>query len=161
MVALQRRKRPLLLLVLALVLVIPSIAQAKLIFCRSDPVVVLSNGTVLDLSADVSTLLFNVREVHYELHIPAGVKPILVIHTPAWLTSQETFSFIADQQPGHYTATALARTHTGGSTVTEHLTLLTLLNVKLDYARASGPENVPIYVAVEHGTGTLLSGLFG
>ena len=159
MVALQRRKRLLLLLALALLLVIPTIAQAKMIFCRSDPVVVLSNGTVLDLSADLTTLLFNVEEVHYELHIPVGVKPILVIHTPAWLTSQETFSYYADQAPGHYVTSAQGRTRYGDATVTTNLLLLTLLNVKLDYAAASGPENVPIYVRVDHGTKSIFNHL--
>ncbi len=161
MLALKNRKRVLLLLLLALVLVIPTVAQAKMIFCRSDPIVVLSNGTVLDLSADLTTLLFNVEEVHYMLHVPVGVKPVLVIHTPAWLTSQETFSFVADQRPGHYAASALGRTRYGNATVTTHFTLLTLLNVKLDYASASGPENVPIHVQVDHGTKSVLGRLFG
>ena len=161
MAALQRRKRMLLLLALAILLVIPTIAQAKMIFCRSDPIVVLSNGTILDLSADLTTLLFNVKEVHYELHIPVGVKPILVIHTPAWLTSQETFTYYADQAPGHYAASAIGRTRYGDATVTTHFTLLTLLNVKLDYASASGPENYPIHVRVNHGTGNILKRLLG
>jgi hypothetical protein len=161
MQAFQKRKRSLLLLVLALMLVIPSVAQAKMIFCRSDPVVVLSNGTVLDLQAELSTLLFNVQEVHYELHVPVGVFPVLVVHTPAWLTSQETFTFVADQKPGNYWATSVGRTKYGNASVTTHLLLLTLLNVKLDYAAASGPENFPVYVQVDHGTGNILKRLLG
>lgn len=140
-----------LLLALVLTLTFVSTAQAKLVFCRSDPVVILSNGTILDLSADFTTLLINVEEVHYELHIPVGVSVVAYIHTPAWLTSQETFTAIADQEPGVYTASTIGRTRSGNATVTTHLVLLSAAQVKLDYATASGPEGQPVFVRVEHG----------
>ena len=143
-----RRNRILLLLVLVLVLAVPAVAQARILACRSDPVVILSNGNILDLSAEVSTLLFNVKEVHYELHLPVGVKALLWIHTPAWLTSQETFTIISDQPANTYTASAMAMTRDGDATVTTHVLLLNALGLKLDYASASGPENVPIWVRV-------------
>jgi len=146
----HRRNRILLLLALAFVLALPAVAQARTLSCRSDPVVILSNGTVLDLSAEISTLLINVKEVHYVLHVPVGVSAIAWIHTPAWLTSQETFTIIADQPPNTYLASATAMTRDGNATVTTHLLLLSALGVKLDYAAASGPENVPIWVRVAH-----------
>lgn len=148
--SLQRRNKYLVLLALVFALALPTVAQARILACRSDPVVVLSNGTILDLSAEVSTLLFNVQQVHYELHVPVGVRAIAWVHTPAWLTSQETFTIIADQPPNTYSASARAITRDGDATVTTHLILLSALGVKLDYAAASGPENVPIWVRVAH-----------
>jgi hypothetical protein len=145
-----KRKRLLLLLTLVFMFIIPTAAQARLIFCRSDPVVILSNGTILDLSADVSTLLFNVREVHYELHVPRGVRALVVIHTPAWITSKETFTLIADQPENTYVANTVAHTRVGGTTVTANLLLLTALGIKLDYANASGPEGTNVYLRVDH-----------
>src|SRR4029079_1830933 len=71
-------------------------AFAKLLACRSDPVVLLSDGTVVDVSADIETLPFNVTEVHYTLHIPEGLSAVLIVHTPTWLTSTETFTIYAD-----------------------------------------------------------------
>ncbi len=155
---LHRRNRILLLFALIFVFAVPAVAQARIVACRSDPVVILSNGTILDLSAEVSTLLLNVEQVHYELHVPVGVTAIAWIHTPAWLTSQETFTIIADQQPNTYAASSRAITKDGDATVTTHFLLLSLLGVKLDYDAASGPENVPIWVRVAH-TKTFL-GLF-
>jgi hypothetical protein len=146
----RRRNRILLLLALVFALALPTAAQARILACRSDPVVILSNGTILDLQAEVSTLLVNVRQVHYELHVPVGVTAIAWIHTPAWLTSQETFTIIADQPANTYSASARAITRDGDATVTTHLILLSALGVKLDYATASGPENVPIWVRVAH-----------
>ena len=139
------------LVVLGLMLAVASAAQAKLMYCRSDPIVILSNGTILDISAGVSTMLWNVKEVHYELHIPRGVKVIAYIHTPAWLFSQETFTAIADQEPGVYSAITTARTRTGDATVTAYFTLLSALRVKLDYAQGSAAEMVPIFLEVAHG----------
>jgi hypothetical protein len=146
----HRHNKFLLLLALVFALALPTAAQARILACRSDPVVILSNGVVLDLSAEVTTLLVNVEEVHYELRVPVGVTAIAWVHTPAWLTSQETFTIIADQPANTYAASATARTRDGNATVTTHLLLLTALGVKLDYAAASGPENVPIWVRVAH-----------
>lgn len=83
---------------------------AKLVACRSDPVVILSDGTVIDVSADIETLLWNVTEVHYTLSIPKGTTPIVVLHTPTWLTSTETFTITADNEPNSYSSTTTVRT---------------------------------------------------
>jgi hypothetical protein len=147
---LRRRYKFLLLLALIAVFAVPAVAQARILACRSDPTVVLSNGTILDLSADIDTLLWNVQEVHYELHVPAGVSAILVVRTTAWLTSQETFTIVADQPAGVYSAFTTASTKDGNATVTANLLLLTALRVKLDFAAASGPERTPIFLRVDH-----------
>jgi hypothetical protein len=109
-----------------------NVAHAGLVSCRSDPLVVLSDGTVIDVSAEVDTLLWNVTEVHYTLHIPQGLKPILIVHTPAWLTSQETFSIYADNPPDEYESTTTVRTRNGQRGVIAHM----LVNV--GYGNASG-----------------------
>jgi hypothetical protein len=150
MIPIRRRKPLFVLLLLVVLLAMPFAAQAKLMFCRSDPVVILSNGTILDLSADVSTLLINVREVHYVLHVPVGVYPIVTIHTPAWLTSQETFTVISDQQPDTYAATATVRTRTGTATVRTNLLVLTTSKLKLGYDSNTGAEGEAVPAEINH-----------
>lgn len=150
MITFRRRKALLVVFLLVLLLTVPLVAQAKLLFCRSDPVVILSNGTILDLSADVGTLLFNVREVHYVLHVPVGVYPILTIHTPAWLTSQETFAVIADQQPDSYSATAVVRTRVGNASVTTNLLVLTTSKLKLGFDANTGAEGEAVPAEINH-----------
>jgi len=145
-----KRRKFLLLLTLIVLFAIPAAVNARILSCRSDPVVILSNGTILDLSAEISTLLINVEEIHYELHIPVGVSAVAWIHTPAWLTSQETFTIIADQPPGVYEAYTIGRTRSGRATVTAYLTLLTATQIKLDFASASGPEDFPVFLRVQH-----------
>ena len=105
---------------------------ARLLECRSDPVVLLSDGTLVDVSADIDTLLLNVTEVHYTLHIPQGLSPILVIRTKAWLTSTETFSFYADQAAHQYSSSTIVQTRSGNTDVTADML------VNLGYGQANG-----------------------
>jgi hypothetical protein len=107
-------------------------AVAKLVACRSDPLVVLSNGTIVDVSADIETLLWNVTEVHYTLNIPEGLHPVLIVHTPTWLTSKETFTITADQPANQYTSSTTVHTRTNNVGVTAHML------VNLGYGSASG-----------------------
>ena len=48
-------------------------AQAGAGLCRTNPVVVLTNGTVIDLGADIGTGLLNLNHVTYTLHVPRGI----------------------------------------------------------------------------------------
>jgi hypothetical protein len=108
--------------------------------CRSDPVVILSNGVTMDISADIGTFLWNVEEVHYVLHVPEGVQLVVALHTPTWLTSQESFTFIADQEPGEYHVETIAHTNYGSATVTANTILLSVLGLHLDSESIPGYE---------------------
>ncbi len=122
---------------------LPGLTQAKLL-CRADPVVILSNGVTMDISATISTLPMQVQEVHYELHVPVGLTMIAVVHTPTWLTSQETFTFYADQQPGQYKVVTTVQTSVGDASVVADTTLVSLLGIRLGYFKVSGFERNPL-----------------
>lgn len=135
-----------LLIALFIIAALPGQASAFML-CRSDPQVILSNGMVLDFGATISTLPMFVEEVHYELHVPVGVKMILAVHTPTWLTSQETFTFFADQKPGEYKIYTQVETTQGDASVTADATLvavglqnLQLLKTRLGVFTAPGRE---------------------
>jgi len=135
------------LIVLLLVAVLLSsvlTAFAARLRCRSDPVVVLSNGMILDISTDIGTLLWNVQEVHYTLHVPEGVSAILVVQTPTWITSRETFTLIDDLAPGQYETSAIAYTRSGNASVTLNALLLSVDGLRLDYRSADGVERQTI-----------------
>ena len=129
-----------LLLIVFVALALPEIAQASSLLCRSDPVVILSNGMTLDMGATISTLPMQVTEVHYELHVPAGVTAVIVIRTPAWLTSQETFTVYDDQQPEQYQTVTTVHTSLGDAAVMADTSLVSLLNIHLGYYAVSGKE---------------------
>ena len=122
---------------------LPGRAEANLL-CRADPVVVLSNGVTMDFGASITTLPMNVTEVHYELHVPVGVELVAVIHTPTWLTSQETFTFYADQPAGQYTIITTVHTTLGDTNVVADGTLVSPLGETLDLGTTPGSEGSPI-----------------
>ena len=114
----------------ALLLLVPAAVHARLL-CRSDPVVILSNGVTLDIGATISTLPWQVTEVHYELHVPQGVSLVSAIHTPTWLTSQETFTVIGDQPAKSYVVNVTVRTTLGNATFSGDVLLVQLLGLKV------------------------------
>ena len=129
-------------LCIGIVLFTGQIAAAGL-FCRSDPVVILSNGVIMDFGANISTLPWNVEEVHYELHVPVGVKLIASVHTPTWIASYETFTFHADQPAGEYIVQAIVRTNKENVQVNLDATLVyanlaNLSNLRLGLHSAPG-----------------------
>jgi hypothetical protein len=98
-------------------------AEAAIAGCRSDPVVVLTDGTVLDVSAAIETNVANVNEIHYVIHGPVGVGLVAAIATPTLgFAGRETFTYYADAQPGQYVTETLVRTAYSSVGVTAYTT---------------------------------------
>lgn len=116
--------------------------------CRSDPVVILSNGITMDLSADIGSLLWQVEQVDYVLHVPEGVSLVTAIATPSWPTTVETFTLIDDAPPGEYHSEITAHTTLGNAAVTGNSVLLSATGVQLDVQAVAGFEGQPIHIYV-------------
>ena len=117
--------------------------------CRSDPAVILSNGTTVDLSADIDAWLWDVRSVNYVLRVPAGLEPVLIVRTPAWPTTKETFTVIADQPAGVYRSTTTVKTLRNGTAVTVQLSAVNLsVGSLLTLASKDGVSGKPIPLSV-------------
>lgn len=134
--------------IIAIVMVLSvsvNVVSAGWVQCRSDPVVILSNGLVLDLSANISVLPWKVEQVDYVLHVPEGVSLVLSIATPTWLTTVETFTIIDDAAPGEYHSETTVYTTNGNATVTAQTILVSALGLQLDIASAPGVEGQVIH----------------
>jgi hypothetical protein len=91
-------------------------AHAALTYCRTDPVVLLSNGQTVQLEADIADSVSDVQHVDYLLHAPAGTSVVSVVYSGDVPANQESFEFTADGGPnGYHTATTVT---TGASNVT-------------------------------------------
>ncbi len=66
--------------------------------CGGDPIVVLSDGTTIDVNATTDADASAVRRIVYTLHAPAGTRVVSVTS----LGVRETLSFVADNAPGRY-----------------------------------------------------------
>lgn len=100
-------------------------AEAAVGGCRSDPIVILSDGTILDVSAEIGTAVSNVREIHYVVHGPRGVKLVSAISTPTLgFKGKETFTYYDDAAPKQYITETLVQTTYNQVSVTAHTTFV-------------------------------------
>ena len=100
------------LLALMASLLIAHPASAAIRSCRTDPVILLSNGEIVQTDATIATDAENVQQVIYTLHLPVGVKVIAVVNTPSRLGDREVVNFVDDLPPYHYSTDTLITTFT-------------------------------------------------
>jgi len=123
---------------LIVLMVSVGVVSAGWVQCRSDPVVRLSNGLSLDLSADIGVPLWEVEQVDYILHVPQGVSLAASIATPSWPTTIETFTLYDDAASGEYHTETIVYTTSSDVPVTAHTILLSVLGLQLDAASVPG-----------------------
>ena len=113
--SLQRLLLSALLLALGLLLgpLASSNARAATTYCRTDPVATLSNGAQVTMYADVYDTDSDVQNANFVLHVPAGVSVTDVSYDPTY-GYLESFSWVADQNPGFYRINTLVTTATSG-----------------------------------------------
>jgi hypothetical protein len=78
-------------------------AQADIGICRSDPLVLLSNGVRVSLTDVVGDPASDVQHISYLLRAPVGTTIQTVLY-PGDRTSSEALTFVADQGPHSYLA---------------------------------------------------------
>ncbi len=112
--------------------------------CRSDPIVVLSNGTALDLSASADIDPSTVRQIAYTLHAPSGTWLVSVTS----LGPRETLSFLADNTAQTYDTVTRVDASMAGAAVTTTTTVIPLLGVPATGSAAGATnENLRISLA--------------
>lgn len=127
----------------------PPLAHAELVGCRSDPVVTLSDGTVLDLSAQISDAVADVQQVVYTLHVPLGTRVVSLVSTDGALGLKESVRITADDLPTTYDTGTAVSTGTAGVAVTATTTVVPLLGPTVGGA-ASGKDQqtLPIHLTL-------------
>jgi hypothetical protein len=106
------------LLLLGILTLFPIASQAASMFCRSDPILFLSDGTRLQFNASIETASNSVNGIHYQVHVPIGVSIDRIVFTPNWASDIETVELINDQASGNYHLVAIVDTDTQGVAVT-------------------------------------------
>ncbi len=107
------------LLFFALVVVADmSPAEARFSSCATDPLVFLSNGDWVQITARIQTDASNVRQVSYTLHAPSGVTVSRIVYTGGVFAHKETFAFLNDSDSDHYETDTIVTAHVSGIKVT-------------------------------------------
>lgn len=116
------KHRQRLLILMGLLLVVVSLyaqsASAALRACRADPIVWLSNGESVQMTAQIATDANDVRRITYTLHVPEGIEVERIIYTGGALSSKEEVVFVADMPPHHYRTDTVVTAHGRGIDVT-------------------------------------------
>ena len=86
-------------------------ASASLGGCRADPVFVLSDGTILDLTAVIDTDVANITEINYVVHGPKGVVLVASLSTPTLgFKGKEHVTYVGDAAPKVYITDTVVQT---------------------------------------------------
>ncbi|HEV3309721.1 MAG TPA: hypothetical protein VG815_04305 [Chloroflexota bacterium] len=117
-------------------------AQAAVGVCRSDPVVVLTNLRTMDISATVADSQSDLKSVSYTIHLPVGVRALLVVPTDGLVGQVEHFNSVSDQPANTYTVTTYAAT---GKTVPVTAAVLGVLS-RSGSASGTSNENVTVHL---------------
>jgi len=96
--------------------------HAELTACYDDPVVVLSDGTTLDLADTIYDSAGDIQQVSYTVHAPAGITAVSIRLSTGLLGPKETFTFTSAGAPHQYGIGTLVRTTTAGITVSASAT---------------------------------------
>lgn len=102
------------LMAVALVGAMPRFASAAIVSCRADPIVTLSNGKVVQMTAFMETDAANVQMITYTLRAPKGTTVVNVAYTGGELANKEKFVFYADRSSNNYGTETVVTTHTAG-----------------------------------------------
>lgn len=130
-------------------------ASAALVRCRTDPIFLLSNGDVINVTVDISTDAANIRNIHYVLHVPAGVTVKKVTYTTLNLRLQETYQVVQDSPEKTYTTTTVITTRT--SNRVSVLSMTRLNSVFTKYVSGYSGERLTVTVSVEESLGWIYS----
>jgi len=99
------------LILVATILLLPtSHASAALVRCRTDPIFLLSNGDVINVTVAVSTDAASIRHITYVLHVPAGVTVKRVVYTAINLRLHEMYEVRQDSPTRTYTTSTVVTT---------------------------------------------------
>jgi len=121
-------------------------AYAQIGPCESDPVVVLSDGTTLDLSAAISDAESDVQSVSYSLTIPSGTSVVSVTNTYGPLGPKEVFSYSAGNAARTYSSTTVV--YTGSSQIPVTVMTEAVDAPSVQSASASGLNKQKLFVSV-------------
>lgn len=126
-------------------------ASAALVKCRTDPIFLLSNGDVINVTVDISTDAANIRNIHYVLHVPAGVTAKRVTYTALNLRLYETYQVYQDSAEKTYTTATVVTTRT--SNRVEVLAMTRLNSVFAKYVSGYSGERLMVTVSLAEAFG--------
>ena len=89
---------------------LPRGAAAEISGCRSDPIVMLSDGTVFQVDTSIADAPSDVQQLSYAIQVPGDTTVLKVVSTGGTLKGKEIVTVSATGSPGTYSADVLVST---------------------------------------------------
>jgi hypothetical protein len=131
---------------LACLLPAPHVAQASIGHCGSDPIVLLSDGTEIDMDVAIDDVSSDVLQVTYTLHAPVGTHVIATI--AGSLGARESWAVLADNAPKTYDTVTLVSTNTSGVQVQATTQALGLVGLAVKTASGVDDQSLAAHVSI-------------
>ena len=105
-------------------------AHAAISFCRSDPILFLSNSHKVQVSfslPNTTAVINSVTWIHYDIHIPAGTSVTGYNDPTDPFSNKENWKVYADAAPSEYRVEGIVTTSSAGisTTLTQQVVLQT------------------------------------
>jgi hypothetical protein len=135
--------RSILLLLAVTTGLLPATALGRVVTCRTDPLVLLSDNTVVQMTATISTHGHNLRRITYVLHAPAGTTVERITYTGDRRISQlEEVILLADTLAEHYA------TETVVTAASPHVAVTARTLIGKHAASVTGESDTPLVVSL-------------
>jgi hypothetical protein len=123
----------------------PAFAHASV--CRSDPIVLLSNGEQVNMVANFTADPASVSKIVYSLKAPSGATITKITYTGGAFASKEQVQFQANQPSGTYSlATTVSATGTSFTVSATDTLISQATGSTIASGTASGTSNKPVTV---------------
>ncbi|HMA35832.1 MAG TPA: hypothetical protein VKY74_15305 [Chloroflexia bacterium] len=116
--------------------------------CRGDPIVFLSNGYRVQMTASIATDAANIQHVTYTLHAPTGTVVTQVVQTSGGLSAKESLVFYADNPPMDYNTDTLVTSSDNSITVTATTAVTAMGRGGSSQGEADGQTNQHLLVSL-------------
>jgi hypothetical protein len=121
-------------------------ASAAIVGCRTDPVVMLSNGQTATLWDNIADTASDVQSIKYVLHGPTGTSATSITYSGAVSKRAQTFQYVADQSPGQYDGYTTITTGTSQVQISAYLQVGSV--VSGNTSALTGPNGFTIHTHV-------------
>jgi hypothetical protein len=125
-------------------LLTPGMALAGFSGCRADPVITLTDGTVLQMEATIGTNMGDVQNIEYTVHAPRGSRVLLILYTDSLLGIKERVRFYADSPTDDYTTTTVVNTGRRNVSVSATSRVIELLGIDTGSASGQDRQNLDV-----------------
>lgn len=98
----------------------------RIIICRTDPLVFLSDGTRVKMTAEIGTAAQNVRGIVYTLHAPVGTSVVRIVYPGQQVP--ESVVFYADRAANTYDTDTVVSVNGNSSQSPIGVTATTVVN---------------------------------